>query len=90
MRALVELGADVHAMTIGGNTALHVTSNAETVVCLLEAGAQLNIAATLWGRRRSSERSTEGLTGGDGAGAGGSVPVCQRLYLVDEACLWMQ
>jgi ankyrin repeat protein len=40
--ALVELGADVHAVTTRGNTALHLASNTETVVWLLEAGAELN------------------------------------------------
>ena len=42
LKTLVELGADVHAVTTSENTALHVASNTETVVCLLEAGAQLN------------------------------------------------
>jgi ankyrin repeat protein len=41
-RTLVELGADVHAMTTYGNTALHGATTPETVTCLLEAGAQLN------------------------------------------------
>jgi hypothetical protein len=32
----------VHAVTTRGDTALHLASNTETVVCLLEVGAELN------------------------------------------------
>jgi ankyrin repeat protein len=42
MRTLVELGADVHAVTTRGDTALHLASNTETVTWLLEAGVELN------------------------------------------------
>jgi cytohesin len=39
---VVELGADLHALTTRGNTALHRASTTETVTWLLEAGAELN------------------------------------------------
>ena len=42
MSVLVEMGADVHAMTHRGDTALHLARNTETVTWLLEAGAELN------------------------------------------------
>ena len=42
LRTLVQLGADVHAVDTRGDTALHLASNAKTVACLLEAGAELN------------------------------------------------
>ena len=38
----MQLGADVHAVDTSGDTALHRASNAKTVACLLEAGAELN------------------------------------------------
>ena len=41
-RTLVELGADVHAVTTRGDTALHLASNAKAMACLLEVGAELS------------------------------------------------
>jgi ankyrin repeat protein len=42
VRTLVQLGADMHAVTTRGDTALHLAKTTETVACLLEAGAELN------------------------------------------------
>jgi ankyrin repeat protein len=60
MSVLVEIGADVHAVTHRGNTALHLASTTETVTWLLEAGAELN-RLNYGVRRRSSKPSAVGV-----------------------------
>jgi ankyrin repeat protein len=75
MRALVELGADVHAVTTSGNTALHYASTTETVVCLLEAGAELNRRNTYCGGHAPLPiHPQRACAGSDGADAGGRTP----------------
>jgi ankyrin repeat protein len=80
----------MHTVTTRGNTALHLASNTKTLVCLLEAGAELN------------RRNTVGDTPLFQAIHRGHVPAVTALvqagacpYASDSVwwtrrCLWMQ
>jgi hypothetical protein len=86
MRALVALGADVHAVTTSGDTALHLARTTETVAWLLEVGAGLN-RLNNWGEtplvhviRKGHVPAVKALVQ-----AGACPDIEARLSLVDEA-----